>query len=139
MQWKLQFRFGGQAGETNSMKSKRALRPAFPLVLGLRLHLIATPFGLPIAHTPTTAKTDKRNTAVAMLELDTALAERPGQILMAAEGHRSASFEAELDTDVVTLIRPTFGKEPDRLGQQFLRRFRQIIESINQSLKAHWT
>lgn len=34
------------------------------------------------------------------------------------------------------MIRPTFGKEPARPGQRFLRPFRQIIESINQTLKA---
>lgn len=47
---------------------------------GLRLHLIATPSGLPIAYALTSAKTDERDTALAMLELDTALAQRPGQV-----------------------------------------------------------
>ena len=103
---------------------------------GLRLHLIATPSGLPVAYALTSAKTDERDTALAMLELDTALTERSGQILMADKGYRSAIFEAELNTRSVTLIRPTFGKEPARPGQRFLRPFRQIIESINQTFKA---
>ena len=103
---------------------------------GLRLHLIATPSGLPVAYALTSAKTDERNTALAMLELDTALQHRSGQILMADKGYRSASFEAELNERGVTLIRPTFGKEPERPGQRFLRPFRQIIESINQTFKA---
>ena len=103
---------------------------------GLRLHLIATPSGLPIAYALTSAKTDERDTALAMLELDDALTGRSGQILMADKGYRSTSFETELNTRGVTLIRPTFGKEPARPGQQFLRPFRQIIESINQTFKA---
>ena len=103
---------------------------------GLRLHLIATPSGLPVAYALTSAKTDERDTALAMLELDTALAERAGQILMADKGYRSANFEAELNTRGVTLIRPTLGTEPARPGQRFLRPFRQIIESINQTFKA---
>ncbi len=103
---------------------------------GLRLHLIATPSGLPVAYALTSAKTDERDTALAMLELDTTLSERSGQILMADKGYRSTIFEAELNTRSVTLIRPTFGKEPARPGQRFLRPFRQIIESINQTFKA---
>jgi hypothetical protein len=103
---------------------------------GLRLHLIATPSGLPITYALTSAKTDERDTALAMLELDTSLGERAGQILMADKGYRSASFETELNTRGVTLIRPTFGKETERPGQRFLKPFRQIIESINQTLKA---
>ena len=103
---------------------------------GLRLHVIATPSGLPVAYALTSATTDERDTALAMLELDESLGERSGQILMADKGYRSASFEAELNTRGVTLIRPTYGKEPDRPGQRFLRPFRQIIESINQTLKA---
>jgi Transposase DDE domain len=51
---------------------------------GLRLHLIATPSGLPVAYALTSATTDERDTALAMIELDTALCERPGQILMAS-------------------------------------------------------
>ena len=102
----------------------------------MRLHLIATPSGLPITYALTSAKTDERDTALAMLELHTALGDRTGQILMADKGYRSASFETELNTRGVTLVRPTFGKEAARSGQRFLKPFRQIIESINQTLKA---
>ena len=103
---------------------------------GLRLHLIATPSGLPIAYALTSAKTDERDTALAMLELDSNLTGRTGQILMGDKGYRSATFEAAINAGGVTLIRPTYGKEPDRPGQRFLRPFRQIIESINQTFKA---
>ena len=104
---------------------------------GLRLHLIATPSGLPIAYALTSAKTDERDTALAMLELDPALDNRHGQILMADKGYRSTIFETELNTNGITLIRPGLNSEKTKRPHgQFLKPFRQIIESINQTLKA---
>ena len=104
---------------------------------GLRLHLIATPSGLPVAYALTSAKTDERDTALAMLHLDPILADRPGQILIADKGYRSATFEAELNAAGITLIRPSLKTErTSRPGQQFLKPFRQIIESVNQTFKA---
>jgi len=52
---------------------------------------------------------------------------------MADKGYRRASFETELNDAGITLIRPTFGSEPPRPHQRFLRPFRQIIESVNQA------
>jgi hypothetical protein len=102
---------------------------------GLRLHLITTPSGLPVAFALAGAKTDERDTALDMIALDPEL-HRPGQILMADKGYRSATFEADLADAGITLIRPTFGKDKPRPHQRFLRPFRQIIESVNQTLKA---
>ena len=101
---------------------------------GLRLHLIITPSGLPVAFALTSAKTDERNTALDMLD-EAGLARR-GQTLIADKGYRRASFEAELNTAGITMLRPTHGSEPPRPGQQLLRPIRQIIESVNQTLKA---
>lgn len=104
---------------------------------GLRLHLIATPSGLPVAYALTGAKTDERDTAIAMLHLDAALDDRPGQVLMADKGYRSVNFETELNNRGITLIRPTIKSEKtQRPLAKFLRPFRQIIESVNQTLKA---
>ena len=104
---------------------------------GLRLHLIATPSGLPVAYALTGAKTDERDTALAMLDLDPALDDRPRQVLMADTGYRSAVFEAELNARGITLIRPAIKSEKTvRPLAQFLKPFRQIIESVNQTLKA---
>jgi hypothetical protein len=103
---------------------------------GLRLHLIATPSGLPVAYALTGAKTDERATALAMLGLDPAL-DRPGQVLMADKGYRSATFEAELNKHGITLIRPKIRSEKTaRPLTRFLKPFRQIIESVNQTFKA---
>jgi len=102
---------------------------------GLRLHLIVTPSGLPVAFALAGAKTDERDTALDMIGLNPELA-RPGQVLMADKGYRRASFEAELTDAGITLVRPTFGTDEPRPHQRFLRPFRQIIESVNQTLKA---
>ena len=102
---------------------------------GLRLHLITTPSGLPVAYALTSAKTDERDTALAMMELG-ALMNRAGQTLIADKGYRSASFEAELNAHGITLIRPPLKSEKARPLQQFLKPLRQIIESVNQTLKA---
>lgn len=63
--------------------------------MGLGLHLICTPSGLPVAYALTGAKTDERDTALDMITLDPDL-HRPGQILMADKGYRRASFEHHL-------------------------------------------
>ena len=101
---------------------------------GLRLHLITTPSGLPVAYALAGAKTDERDTALDMIAF--AALDRPGQTLIADKGYRRASFETELNTAGITLIRPNLKTEKTRTGRQFLRAFRQTIESVNQTLKA---
>ncbi len=102
---------------------------------GLRLHLIATPSGLPIAFALTPANHDERDIASDMIAVDPNL-NRPGQILIADKGYRSAAFEQRLTDAGITLIRPMMKGEKPRPLQRFLRPFRQIIESVNQTLKA---
>jgi hypothetical protein len=103
---------------------------------GFRLHLVATPAGLPIAYALTSPKDDERLVARDLFETDTSLlTQRHGQILMADKGYRSAEFDTALAAHGATVIRPTFGNDPARLGQRFLKPLRQIIESINQTLK----
>lgn len=86
---------------------------------GLRLHLIATPSGLPVAYALTSAKTDERDTALAMVHLDADLADRAGQVLIADKGYRSTTFEAELEAIGITLIRPSLKTDKTvRPGQQ---------------------
>ena len=60
---------------------------------------------------------------------------RPGQTLIADKGYRSAAFEADLNDAGITVLRPATRSEPPRPGARFLRPLRQIIESINQTLK----
>jgi hypothetical protein len=102
---------------------------------GLRLHLIATPAGLPVAFAVTGAKEDERETALDLIHV-TADLHRPGQTLIADKGYRSKTFEHQLADLGITLIRPTITGEAPRPGQPFLKPLRQIIESVNQTLKA---
>ena len=104
---------------------------------GLRLHLVATPAGLPVAFALADPKMDEREVARTLLHIDPALmAGRDFQTMMADKGYRSEEFEAELAAMGIVLIRPATKKEPERPGKRFLKPFRQIIESINQTLKA---
>ena len=101
---------------------------------GLRLHLLATPSGLPITFALADAKADERDICLDMIaHADLA---RPGQVLIADKGYRSAAFEQQLADAGITLIRPATKQEPPRPHQRFLRPLRQIIESTFQTLKA---
>ena len=101
---------------------------------GLRLHLIAAPSGLPIAYALAGAKADERDTCLEMIAR--AQIARPGQTLIADKGYRSTGFEAGLNRAGITLIRPATKTEPPRPARQYLRPLRQIIESVNQTLKS---
>lgn len=58
-----------------------------------------------------------------------------GTTLVADKGYRRASFEAELNHAGITLIRPNLKSEKPRPASRYLKPFRQIIESVNQTLK----
>lgn len=100
---------------------------------GLRLHLVATPSGLPIAFALAGAKADERDTAEDMLTH--AGLTRAGQTLMADKGYRSGAFEKTLNQAGMNRIRPATRTEKPRPGQRYLRPFRQIIESIFSTFK----
>ena len=100
---------------------------------GLRLHLVTAPSGLPIAYALAGAKADERDTCLEMIAH--ARIARAGQTLIADKGYRSAAFEAALNAAGIALIRPATKTEPPRPGRQFLRPLRQIIESVNSTLK----
>jgi Transposase DDE domain len=104
---------------------------------GLRLHLICTPAGLPITFALANPKTDERDVAIDLLEAEPGLfAGRHGQTIIADKGYASAEFERRLAEHGIELVRPTRRNEPDRRGAPQLRRLRQIIESVNNTLKA---
>jgi len=104
---------------------------------GLRLHLIATPSGLPIAFALSDPKIDEREIARDLLDFELALlARHGGQTLMADKGYRSKELDSFMADLGIELIRPATKAEPERPGQRFLKPFRQVIESVNQTLKA---
>jgi hypothetical protein len=103
---------------------------------GLRLHLVATPAGLPIAFALTNPKLDEREVALDILESDPTLLEgRHGQLLIGDKGYASTEFEQRLADHGVELIRPAKKGEKPRRGARQLKPIRQIIESINATLK----
>ena len=103
---------------------------------GLRLHLVCTPSGLPVAFALANPKTDEREVARDLFEIDPALlATRPGQTVVADKGYASREFETFLNDHGAALLRPAFRNEKPRSGARLLKPFRQIIESINDTLK----
>jgi len=103
---------------------------------GLRLHLVATLGGLPVAFAVTGAKADERQTLLSILAADPALAaRRPGQVLIADRHYYGAEFEAALATQHLRLLRPARKGEPERPGARLFKPLRQTIESINQTFK----
>ncbi len=100
---------------------------------GLRLHLIATPSGLPITWALAPATADERDTCLGMLTHSGVA--RQGQTLIADKGYRSQAFEKDLNQAGMTLVRPATRTEQPRPGTRFLKPFRQIIESVNNTLK----
>ena len=103
---------------------------------GLRLHLVATPTGLPITFALANPKINERDVAIDLLDSDPALlAGRAGQTLIADKGYTSAEFETRLAHHGIELIRPARRDERPRRGAPQLKPMRQIVESINATLK----
>jgi len=101
---------------------------------GLRLHLVCTPAGLPVTFALANAKTDEREVARDLFEMEPGLV-RPGQVILADKGYASAEFETFCSEHGATLLRPAKAGEAPRPGARFLKPLRQIIESINDTLK----
>jgi hypothetical protein len=103
---------------------------------GLRLHLLCTLGGLPVAFALTGAKADERTTLLEMLDADPDLAARhPFQTIIADMQYYGRTFEQTLTEGDVRLLRKARKGEPPRTGTQLFKPLRQTIESINQTLK----
>lgn len=105
---------------------------------GLRLHLLCTVHGLPVGWTLTGAKANERDALHDILTATPGLAEhvttyRP--TIIADKGYYGRDFEAELANAGIDLLRPARKGEPARPGQRFLKPLRQIVESVNDTLK----
>ncbi|OKI99855.1 IS982 family transposase [Kitasatospora sp. CB01950] len=104
---------------------------------GLRLHLVCTLHGLPVAFALTGAKADERRTLLGILHAEPDLAgSRPGQTLIGDRHYYGRAFEHELAEWGVHLLRPARKNEPERAGARLFKPLRQVIESVNQTLKA---
>ena len=79
---------------------------------GLRLHIIVTPAGLPVAFALAGAKADERRSCADMI--DQAAIARPGQTLVADNRYRSKAFEADLNDAGITLMCGVRVRRPQR-------------------------
>ena len=95
----------------------RLLRFAFALRLGLRLHLVCTLSGLPVAFALAGAKADEREVLLGMLDADPNLvAAHPNQKLMADKNYYGKAFEGALADAEVELLRPARKGEKTTAG-----------------------
>jgi hypothetical protein len=103
---------------------------------GLRLHLIATLHGLPIAFAVTGAKADERQTLLSILGQDPDLVlARSNQTLIADKHYYGRDFEATISGAGLRLLRPARAGERPRGDQHFFKPLRQVIESIFDTAK----
>jgi len=103
---------------------------------GLRLHLVCTPAGLPITWALADPKLDERQVLMAVLDHDPGLvADRPGLTIVADKGYASAELDQFLDQRDARLLRPSYRNRAPRPGEHLLKPIRQLIESVNQTLK----
>ena len=103
---------------------------------GLRLYLVCTPTGMPILWALANPKLGEREVLAAMLEVDADLiARRPGILLISDKGFASGPFERNLADQNIELLRPSRKREKERYGEPMLKKVRQLIESVNDTLK----
>ncbi|MGH3742994.1 MAG: IS982 family transposase [Micromonosporaceae bacterium] len=104
---------------------------------GLRLHLVCTPAGLPIAWALADPKVDERQVLMAVLDHDRDLAtHRPGLTIVADKGYASAELDRYLAQRGTRLLRPSYRNRASRPGEHLLKPIRQLIESVNHTLKS---
>jgi hypothetical protein len=104
---------------------------------GLRLHLLCTLGGLPIAFALTGAKADERETLLDIFATEPMLVtdRSPGQTLIGDKNHFGREFESQLADLNIELLRPARKGEAERAGSQLFKPLRQVIESINETFK----
>ena len=103
---------------------------------GLRLHLVCTLAGLPVLFAVSGAKADEREILLDMLEAGQDVVNaHPGQTLIGDKNYFGRGFEADLTERELVLLRPVRKGEARRAGQHLLRPLRQVIESVNWTLK----
>ncbi|WP_411105154.1 transposase [Streptomyces sp. cmx-4-9] len=98
--------------------------------------LVCTLQGLPVAFALTGAKADERETLLDLLAVEPGLAAaRPGQTLIGDKNYFGRDFEHQLAEHAIRLLRPARESEPERPGAHVFKPLRQVIVSINETLK----
>jgi hypothetical protein len=103
---------------------------------GLKLYLVCTPAGMPILWALANPKIGEREVLAAMLEVDAGVAaEHDGVLLICDKGFAGRDFETLLGEYGITMLRPSRKDEKARYGEPMLKKVRQLIESVNDTLK----
>jgi hypothetical protein len=103
---------------------------------GLRLYLVCTPAGMPVLWALADPKIGEREVLTAMLDVEPRpAASRPGLTLITDKGFSGRQTEADLAARGIALLRPARRNEIARHGEALLKSVRQLIESINDTLK----
>jgi hypothetical protein len=103
---------------------------------GLRLHLVTTVHGLPVAFALANATTDEREVLIDLVTLQPSVFHHPdGLILVVDKGYRDQYTEAWLGERGISVIRPAYRNEKSRPGRALLHAVRQSIESVNDTFK----
>ncbi|MGI5509140.1 IS982 family transposase [Streptomyces sp. CA-106131] len=103
---------------------------------GLKLYLVCTPAGMPILWALADPKIGEREVLAAMLEVDAGVAsEHDGILLICDKGFAGRDFEMLLGEYGITMLRPSRKDEKARYGEPMLKKVRQLIESVNDTLK----
>lgn len=103
---------------------------------GLRLYLVCTPAGMPILWALADPKVGEREVLSAMIEVESGIvAEHDGMVLITDKGFAGKGFEQLLAEYGIRLLRPSRKREAARAGEPLLKKVRQLIESVNDTLK----
>jgi Transposase DDE domain len=103
---------------------------------GLRLYLVCTPAGMPIMWALANPKIGEREVLAAMLEVEAGVVvERTGILMINDKGFASKTFERDLAERGIELLRPSRKREKARYGEPMRKKVRQLIESVNDTLK----
>jgi Transposase DDE domain len=103
---------------------------------GLKLYLVCTPVGMPVLWALADPKIGEREVLEAMLDRDEDLISQRGQILLISDkGFASGELEKHLSEEGIELLRPHRKNEKVRPGESLLKSVRQLIESVNDTLK----
>jgi hypothetical protein len=103
---------------------------------GLRLHLVCTLHGLPVLFALAGAKADEREVLLDMLgNASDVVNAHPGQTLTGDKNYFGRAFEDDLTERELVLLRPVRQGEARRAGQNLFKPLRQVIESVNWTLK----
>jgi len=107
------------------------------LFWGLRLHLVTTVHGLPVAFALSNAKTNEREVLVDLVSLQPNMYHHPdGLILVVDKRYRDRDTETWLNDSGITVVRPAYRTEAARPGRGLLHAVRQSIESVNETFKS---